>query len=105
MTVCVSEATQTAGAAEVYQLDYSRRHQHHVVPLQVPVNDPVEVQVGHPLQDLTGVQGQDTLRKGAKAVEHAGDGASGDILHEDADQVVPQRGAQKSHNVAVMEVL
>lgn len=62
----VAEATEAARAAEVDQLDDSRGHQHDVVPLQVAVNHPVQVKVGHSFQNLLGVQSQDPLRQGPK---------------------------------------
>ena len=59
------------------------------------------MQEGHALQDLLGVQGQYPLRQRAEAVEDAGDGTPGNVLHEDADNVSPQQGAQIAHDVVV----
>lgn len=62
----VAEAAEAAGAAEVYQLDDARGHQHDVVPLQVAVNHPVQVKVGDSFQNLLCVQSQDALWQGTK---------------------------------------
>lgn len=57
----VAQAAEAASAAEVDQLDDSCGHQHDVVPLQVAVNHPAQVEVGHSLHNLLGVQSQDAL--------------------------------------------
>lgn len=57
---------EAARAAEVYQLDDSRGHQHDVVPLQVAVDHPVQVKVGDSLQDLLRVESQDALWQGTE---------------------------------------
>lgn len=62
----VAEAAEAARAAEVYQFDDSRGHQHDVVPLQVTVNHLVQVKVGDSFQNLLGVESQDALWQGTK---------------------------------------
>lgn len=51
----VVQAAETACTAKVYELDDASGHQHDVVSLQVTMNHPVEVKVGHPFQDLMAV--------------------------------------------------
>lgn len=51
----VVETAETARAAKVYELDYASGHQHHIVSLQITMNHPVQVKVGHPFQDLVRV--------------------------------------------------
>lgn len=51
----VVQAAEAACTAEVYELDDTSGHQHDVVSLQVTMNHPVQVKVGHSLQDLMGV--------------------------------------------------
>ena len=65
----VDRAAEAAGAAKVDELDDAGGHQHDVVALQVPVDHPVQVQVGHALQDLAGVKGQDALRQRTESEE------------------------------------
>lgn len=52
----VVEVAEARGTAEVYELDDAGGHEHDVVPLQVAVDHPVLVEVGHTLQDLMAVQ-------------------------------------------------
>lgn len=51
----VVQAAETACTAKVYELDDTGGYQHDVVSLQVTMNHPVQVKVGHSLQDLMGV--------------------------------------------------
>lgn len=60
-TAAAADAAEAASAAEVDQLDDPCGHQHDVVPLQVAVNHLAQVEVGHALHDLLGVQSQDAL--------------------------------------------
>ncbi len=62
----VVEAAETTCATEVYQLNDASGHQHDIVSLQVTMNYPAQVKVGHPLQNLMGVKSQDTLRQRTK---------------------------------------
>lgn len=57
----VGQATETSSAAKVYELDDASGHQHDIISFQVTVNHPVQVKVGHPFQDLMGVQSQHSL--------------------------------------------
>lgn len=57
----VVQAAETTRTAKVDELDDTSGHQHDVVSLQVTMNHPVQMKVGHPFQNLMCVQGQDTL--------------------------------------------
>lgn len=50
------QAAETTCAAKVYELDDAGGHQHDVISLQVSMNHPVQVKIGHSFQDLMGVQ-------------------------------------------------
>lgn len=52
---CVVQTAEPTGAAKVDELDDTGGHQHDVVSFQVTMNHPVQVQEGHPFQDLMGV--------------------------------------------------
>lgn len=62
----VVQTAETPSAAKVYQLDDTSGHQHYIVSLQVTMNDPFLMEIGHACQDLMGVQSQDSLRQGTK---------------------------------------
>lgn len=51
----VVDTAEAACAAKVYKLDDASGHQHDIVSLQITMNHPVQVKVGHPFQDLVGV--------------------------------------------------
>lgn len=52
----VGQATETSCTSKVYELDDASGHQHDVISFQVTMNHPVQMKVGHPFQDLMGVQ-------------------------------------------------
>mmetsp|Transcript_39364 Transcript_39364/g.90680 ORF Transcript_39364/g.90680 Transcript_39364/m.90680 type:complete len:211 (-) Transcript_39364:319-951(-) len=80
-----AEPLQLLRTAEVGELRDALLVHEHVSPLNVAVDDPLPVEVGHPLHDLVRIPLDQRLVEDTELAQHARDRTTGHIFQEDVE--------------------